>query len=178
MINAILLLCAASALTAAPAIRGDSAKGKRLFNDLKCAGCHKAAPVAATATPQAMAAAMWSHAATMWVAMDQAGVKRSHLTERQAADLYAYFSPHGASAAPGDAAKGRQVYEAKLCASCHDGYSGAPALKGPVTSFSMIASLWEHGSGMLSRMVVKNTEWQRLTAAEMTDLIAFLNTRK
>jgi len=36
-------------------------------------------------------------------------------------------------------------------------------LAGRVSAFSMVQSLWEHGGGMLSRMVSRNVAWQTLT---------------
>ena len=82
----------------------------------------------------------------------------------------------------GTAARGQQVFEAKLCASCHEQVdTGAPNLAikaGQFSAFSMVSALWQHGAGMLARMVVQNKEWQVLSAQEMADIIAYLNTKK
>ena len=126
-----------------------------------------------------MASAMWSHATGMWQAMDRAGIQRPKLTGQQAADLYAFLAGRVAADKPGDAARGSKVFQAKFCASCHDDpIMGAPKLGGGRSPFSMVASLWQHGGGMFSRMVARNTAWQTLSSAEMGDLIAYLNTRK
>ena len=97
--------------------------------------------------------------------------------------MYAYLS--GGSdrqSFVGAAARGQQVFEAKLCASCHEQFdTGAPNLAakaGQFSAFSMVAALWQHGRGMLSRMVAQNKQWQVLSAQEMADIIAYLNTRR
>jgi hypothetical protein len=135
-----------------------------------------------TYTPSAMASAMWNHVSTMWLAMDKAGVGRPHLTEQQAADLYAWFAGEPRADQPADPAKGRAVYEAKLCATCHDdSYSGAPSLaaySGRASAYAVISALWRHGGGMLSRMRARNSAWQTVTPREMAQLIAYLNSHR
>jgi mono/diheme cytochrome c family protein len=174
--------------------RGATARREKLFASLKCASCHGdkgqggSAPALAgssgpVSSPDAMAAAMWSHATRMWEAVDAAKIERPQITTEQAADLYAYLSGGSDRQNPvGDAARGQQVFEAKLCASCHEQFdTGAPNLAakaGQFSAFSMVAALWQHGRGMLSRMVAQNKQWQVLSAQEMADIIAYLNTKK
>jgi mono/diheme cytochrome c family protein len=173
-------------------LQGNAKAGQQLFQELKCATCHsvngvggKTAPAlgGAAYTANAMAASMWSHVTRMWQAMEKAGIKRPKLTEQQAGELYAFFAAGGGkSDKAGDPQKGLQVYQSKLCESCHDAeYGSAPKLgaaMGNVSPFFMVAALWEHGDGMLSRMVSKNVEWQQLSTDDMGDLIAYLKARK
>jgi cytochrome c2 len=129
---------------------------------------------------------MWSHATKMWQAVDAANIARPQITAEQAADLYAYLSGGSGGQSPvGAAARGQQVFEAKLCASCHERVrssdTSAPDLfarTGQFTPFSMVSALWQHGSGMLARMVAQNKEWQVLSAQEMADIIAYLNAKR
>jgi mono/diheme cytochrome c family protein len=119
----------------------------------------------------------------MWQAVDAAKIGRPQVTAGQAADLYAYLSGGSGRQNPvGAAARGQQVFEAKLCASCHEQVdTGAPNLAakaGQFTAFSMVSALWQHGTGMLARMVEQNKEWQVLSAQEMADIIAYLNTKE
>jgi mono/diheme cytochrome c family protein len=119
----------------------------------------------------------------MWQAVDAAKIERPQITAGQAEDLYAYLSGGSSRRNPvGAAARGQQVFEAKLCASCHEQVdTGAPDLAakaGQFSAFSMVTALWQHGSGMLARMVAQNKEWQVLSAQEMADIIAYLNTKK
>jgi mono/diheme cytochrome c family protein len=172
---------------------GNAGRGAKLFQDMKCATCHtlrgeggKVGPDLTAQpglhdSPNAVAAAMWSHATKMWEAMAQAGVERPKISEEQAADLVAHIAGKVQADKPGDVQRGQQAYEAKLCASCHDQYSGATSfasLGGRASAYWMVAGMWQHGAGMLSRMVEKNTSWQTLTAQEVGDILAYLNTRK
>jgi mono/diheme cytochrome c family protein len=124
---------------------------------------------------------MWSHAIKMWDAMKKAGVQQPKISEQQATDLVAFIAGKAQADKAGDVKRGGQVYAAKFCASCHDQYSGAPdftKLTGAASPYWMVAGLWEHGSGMLSRMVARNTTWQTLSAQEVGDILAYLNSRK
>jgi cytochrome c2 len=110
--------------------------------------------------------------------LERSGISQPRLTAQQSADLFAFFGGTASGDKPGDAAQGKKVYEAKLCASCHDSQYFAPDLTrvaGKATAFSMAAGLWEHGRGMLSRMVSRNVGWQTLTPDELGHLIAYLN---
>jgi mono/diheme cytochrome c family protein len=175
--------------------RGAANNGEKLFVSLQCASCHGdkgqggSAPALVgssgpVSSPDAMAAAMWSHATKMWQAVDAAKIPRPQIAPDQAADLYAYLSGGSGGKDPvGTATSGQQVFEAKLCASCHDQASDASAPNlaakaGQFSAFSMVSALWQHGSGMLARMVSQNKEWQVLSAQEMADVLAYLNAKK
>jgi len=196
MFRVLLMVCAVllAQYAGAQVPAGNAARGERVFKDLQCASCHgssKAGGIAAPGllkrddpayTPNAMASAMWSHATGMWQAMEKARTQRPQMTPAQAADLFAYFAGAWRLDKAGDPAQGGRIYQAKHCASCHDeSYLGAPNLAaqaGTFSSFSMVSSLWQHGAGMLSRMVSRNTEWQTLTTEEMSHLIAYLNRKR
>ncbi|MCC7175385.1 MAG: c-type cytochrome [Bryobacterales bacterium] len=191
VISAAVLLPSACILAQGP--QGNAGRGEKLFNELRCSTCHSvrgaggaSAPALGpkagqTYTPNTLAGSMWSHVTKMWEAMKTAGISRPKITEQQAADLFVYFGGAAGSDKPGNAAQGRKVFEAKLCASCHDDSYQAPdltRLAGNVSAYSMVQSLWEHGEGMLARMVSRNTAWQTMTAAEMGHIIAYLNSKK
>ncbi len=196
MFRALLMVCAVllARQAGAQAPAEDVVRGERLFKELQCASCHGSGKAGGTAAPAllkrddpgytqgAMASAMWSHATEMWQAMERARVARPRMTPAQGADLFAYIAGASRVDKAGDPAQGGRIYQAKQCASCHDEpYLGAPDLTvkaGTFSSFSMISSLWQHGAGMLSRMVSKNTEWQKLTPEEMSHLIAYLNRKR
>ncbi len=170
--------------------KGNAASGERLFAEMRCATCHsvkgvggKSAPALGPQsgqayTPNVMVSSLWSHVTKMWDAMERAGISAPKLTAQQSADLFAYFGGVATGDKPGNAAQGKKVYEAKLCASCHDNQYFAPDLSshaGRVTAFTMAEGLWDHGRGMLSRMVSRNAAWQTLTPDELGHLIAYLN---
>jgi cytochrome c553 len=191
---AAILTFSAPKLSAFP-VSGDAGRGGQLFSDFQCIKCHSVGGKGGASAPAlsprpsgpftavGMAGAMWSHATKMWQAVDKAGVKIPPFSEQQAADLFAFVAQGRVPANEiGDAARGRGLYQAKLCASCHEeSMLGAPTLGGQAARFSayrMMSALSQHGRGMLSRMVARNTAWQTLTASEMADLVAYLNSRK
>jgi len=180
MFRAILFTSLALSLSAS-AQTGDAARGEKLFREFKCIQCH-AAKARQAYTPNGMASAMWTHATAMSKAIEAARIPRPQMSAAQAADLHAYFGRSKDTDPPGDARQGEKLYQAKLCASCHDDpIMGAPALRGrksTASAYSMIAGLWMHGGGMLSRMATANKQWQQISAEEIGHLVAFLNAKK
>lgn len=190
---ATAVLFTGAALFGAQLIKGDATRGARWFRDMGCASCHsvrgaggKIGPALGVKpgmhdSPNALAAAMWNHAVKMWEAMEKAGMKTPDMTPQQAADLTAYIAGKLRTDPPGDVNRGKKTYEAKLCASCHDQYSGArdfSSVASLASPYWMIAGLWQHGKGMLSRIAVKDQSWQQLTPQEVGDLLAYLQSRR
>jgi mono/diheme cytochrome c family protein len=93
--------------------------------------------------------------------------------------LLNYLWANGYFAGAGDANRGRRIFAAKGCQSCHgDLASGAPDLskiRGSFSSISIVSALWRHGPAMLDRMRQKKMPWPRFEGRDMSDLIAFLN---
>jgi mono/diheme cytochrome c family protein len=82
----------------------------------------------------------------------------------------------------GNAARGQRVFEDKHCAACHTGASGAPGSnlakgKDAYSDIGMISVLWDHGPRMFADMEQKGLAWPRFTGSQMSDLIAYLNSR-
>ena len=80
----------------------------------------------------------------------------------------------------GDPARGRRVFTAKRCVECH-ATGAAPKLPAAGRLHGatvMVAVLWHHGPAMLGRMKARGVPWPRLEAADMSGLIAFLNSSK
>jgi mono/diheme cytochrome c family protein len=78
----------------------------------------------------------------------------------------------------GDSGTGERVF-ARSCGTCHAGPSpSGPALKGGMSPVTMVSALWSHGPKMLAVAQQKNVSWPRFTRDQMSDLIAYLNTRK
>jgi len=153
-------------------------EGASVFTDKGCAECHKDALALesrlADSTLTDIAAAMWNHAPQMRQAPPQMSITEwrkliSYVWAKQ------FFANHG------DLAKGRKTFAAKKCASCHDNASsGAPPLAKPAdpyTAMSMVSVLWKHGPAMLRKMEDKHIAWPQLSQAEMSNLIAYLNSR-
>jgi mono/diheme cytochrome c family protein len=149
--------------------------GAQLFQSKGCASCHSGKLAledrleARTLTD--VAVAMWNHAPLMQRAPTE-------LTGEEMRSIVAHVWGRRFFDEPGNAGRGRRVFAAKHCATCHeDAASGAPNLaqrKRGGSAVSMISALWEHGPRMQERMLDKKLPWPRFSAREMQDLIAYL----
>jgi mono/diheme cytochrome c family protein len=167
---------------------GDDTNGRSIFNE-RCGQCHTLGRSEAglvdlagklrRATMLQLAASMWNHAPSM--KRKSPGNKLPTLNESDTRDLVTYLVVGRAFEETGDPWRGRLVFEAKNCASCHESGakdSGAPAvssLRGPFNPVRMTSVLWSHGPKMLAAMKRQNVRWPRLETAEMLDLLAYLN---
>lgn len=156
--------------------------GQELFRSKGCENCHADAQAfekqIGDSTLTEVAAAMWNHAPLMVKSPDTAPAQITPPEMRQIlSSVWAsqFFSPKG------DAARGKRVFEAKKCASCHDSAgSGAPTLaRGPdnYSAVRMVSALWGHGPAMLEKMKQQKIAWPQLSPGDMTNLIAYLNSR-
>jgi mono/diheme cytochrome c family protein len=150
--------------------------GEALFGSKGCAGCHKAKlelrPRLRGKTLTDIAVDMWNHAPKM--AQPPPKLERDEMRQ-----IVSYLWAEQLLAQSGNAVHGKQVFSEKSCATCHnDPASGAPSLagrKGAFSAVSMVSTLWRHGPQMLGRMKEKSISWPRMTANQMSDLIAYLN---
>jgi len=172
---------------------GDAGRGRAVFDELRCATCHSVngeggakAPDLASAvergfSPARMAGAMWNHAPAMWAAMARDGVPKPALGEQQAADLFAYFFAAGSFEKPGDAGRGKQAFRDKRCGVCHGLAAPASAGVTPVANWhalddpvALAQQMWNHARQMRSSLERKGLVYPRLSAQELTDLLAYL----
>lgn len=182
-----------AAFAATGVIPGDARKGAQVFQDQKCVTCHtvdgaggKSAPDLSKKsgrgyTPSDMAALMWNHAPAMWTAMDQAGIQKPKLTPEQSADLFAYFYAARYFDRPGDAGRGRKTFISKGCAGCHNVGSTNPEGGKPVMTWKSVSDpielsreMWNHSTQMRQAMSEKKMNPPTLTAAEMNDVVVYL----
>ena len=81
---------------------------------------------------------------------------------------------------PGDTARGRETFAAKECARCHAsrGQPGVgPALeelRRPQGAFVLAGRLWNHAPAMFTVLRMENLQWPQISAAEMADLMTYL----
>ena len=172
---------------------GDAGRGRAVFAKLRCAACHSVngeggakAPDLSRAvergfSPARMAGAMWNHAPAMWAAMARDGIPQPALGEQQAADLFAYFFAAGSFEKPGDVGRGKQVFRGKRCGACHGIASPASAGVTPVPSWTALEDpvalaqqMWNHARPMRSSLAGRGMVYPRLSAQELTDLLAYL----
>lgn len=189
----LLLVCAGWAFPRS--IPGDSRRGAALFESQGCISCHgkpgtgsgKAPDLGRwtgrSFTPLSLATYLWNHAPAMWSAMESAGQTPPLLTEQQAADLFAYFYALRYFESPGEAGRGKQVFTAGHCASCH-ALRGERATAGsppPVTQWentsdpvAFTSSLWNHSPRMLALMKQRKLDWPDFSPQHLTDLLVYI----
>ncbi|MCW5981026.1 MAG: c-type cytochrome [Bryobacteraceae bacterium] len=186
------LLLSLSAAALGDTIPGDAARGAEVFKAQKCVTCHsisgeggKSAPDLSKRptgqySPSLMAAAIWNHGPQMWSAMEAAGISRPQLTADEAADLFAHFYAFRYFEQPGDAARGKRLFESKGCEGCHGAASkaGAPPIRkwpSVTDSIQFARELWNHAPKMQTAM--GKTAWPTLSAQEMSDILVYVQSQ-
>ncbi len=178
---------------------GDLYRGKILFKEKGCQGCHaiagkggKTGPAFDTlgkyVSPIFMAQAMWNHGPEMEKRFRTMSLQWPIFQPGEIVDLSAYIRQASRTGqqekvyvSPGNPQKGEALFKTKGCATCHmptlAGTQVAPNLSEVQLDFSVteIAGLmWNHGSEMLDLMAAKKIAWPSFTSREMADLIAYI----
>ena len=185
----------AAVAAAAPSLYGDAQRGATLFQSKNCVTCHsvngqgaKIAPDLGKRggeafTPSSLAAMLWNHAPRMFSAVSKSATK-VELTPQDSADLFAYFYAARYMDPPGDAGRGKHLFVAKHCSSCHalDG-TDAEGMKSGLRWESLsdpiefARLMWNHAPLMRAAMARKGVEPPTLTAAEMNDILVYLRSQ-
>ncbi|MEK7407536.1 MAG: cytochrome c [Acidobacteriota bacterium] len=133
-------------------------------------------------TPATLAASMWNHGPAMWRAMSTRNLPVPPLGPTEIADLYAYFYSIRYFDLPGDAGRGKALFSAKKCSTCHsltpeEGKGPGP----PVSRWPAIANrirwsehMWNHSGPMMAEMKKKGIRWPTFTLQEMVDLLVYV----
>lgn len=189
-----LLLCLVAAPRAA-AQYGDARLGAELLRSRQCIDCHSvmgkgggAAPDLARRsmrdfTPAALAAQIWNHGPKMWAAIEARNLTIEPLSADDANNLFAYFYALRFFDPPGDAGRGKRVFDAKKCSECHkaardsEGGIGPPIAELPrtATPIEWAQQMWNHSSRMLEEMQKRGISWPTFTVREMVDLLVYLD---
>jgi cytochrome c2 len=168
---------------------GDADRGRQLFTEKGCLGCHSVRGAGGTVGPDLadravsasvvdFAAAMWNKAPAMGAAMKARAMVVPHLDAGEVADILAFLYSVRYLGPTGDPARGAAVAEAKGCVACHavgkraGDFRRARGLESP----AILAALWNHG--FLGDETVRSAPWAPVTEREMGDLIAFLQSAK
>jgi mono/diheme cytochrome c family protein len=132
-------------------------------------------------TPAALASLMWNHAPNMWAAMSAKGVPLPKLSQADSEDLFAYLYSVRFFDRPGDAGRGKQLFDVKHCSECHS-LTPSPA-KGPGNPVStwkslsdpmmLVERMWNHSGAMRKEMSRRQLE-VTLTGPELSDLTVYL----
>jgi mono/diheme cytochrome c family protein len=152
--------------------------GAGLFASKGCAACHTGKLALEdrlhNQTLTEIAARMWNH-------LPSVQHPAPLFTPDEMRQLIGYIWARQYFRGQGDAQRGKAVFSAKSCATCHnDPSSEAPQLakgRDAYSDITIVSILWEHGPRMLDQMTQRNLAWPRFTAQEMSDLIAYLNAR-
>ena len=166
--------------------------GSRVFGSKGCVKCHAVNGLGGTVGPDLgriarrrsfydLAAAMWNHLPAMGQRMDELGIERPFMDEREAGDLIAflftldYFDP------PGDVEAGKRLFGEKKCVVCHQvgTYGGVvgPSLDhlGNYGSPILVAAaMWNHGPAMEAQMQAHGIKRPTFSGSELMDLISYL----
>jgi mono/diheme cytochrome c family protein len=191
-VAAVGAVAAWSAL-AANDVLGDAHRGEQLFQTERCVQCHSIngrggalAPdlgqhIDRDFTPTVMASLMWNHAPQMWPAMRKEGIVKGTLSAESAADLFAYFVSARYFERSGDAARGKQIFDARHCSECHGITTSKAAGAPPVEKWESLADptvlvqqMWNHGGQMRQAYAQKKLRWSPLTSQELRDMLVYL----
>jgi mono/diheme cytochrome c family protein len=166
-------------------------EGRAVFREKGCANCHgdsgagsPRAPGLRQPSPASLpqlVTALWNHAPRMWAAMHEQNLPYPELSYEETGQLVAYLYISGYTDAPGDAARGQQLFRSRHCARCHE-VSGGGEGRGPdVITLAKAESpitwtqvLWNHASAMEARMRQLGITWPRFQANELNDLFAYV----
>jgi mono/diheme cytochrome c family protein len=153
-------------------------QGETVFNSKGCKACHDPTLLfrseIGNRTLTDVAAELWDHAPKMKTP--------AHFESGEMRELLSYIWANQFLNVDGNPNRGKKIFAAKHCASCHDDRSsGAPDLsrhQQSVNASTIVSVLWRHGPQMLEQMQQRGIKWPRFESSEMPDLIAYLNARR
>ncbi len=132
-------------------------------------------------TPSLLAGTMWNHAPTMWMAIKTKDMKVGDLDPQAAADLFASFYSARYFEMPGDAGRGKRVFETKSCTQCHGLTSSPNPQAKPVNQWqsltdpvALVGAMWNHSPDMWSELSQRKISWPNMTPQDLTDLEVYL----
>lgn len=180
---------------AAATVIGDPARGQRMFVSKGCVACHAVRGAGGRIGPDLgrssvkgsfyeIVAAMWNHAETMADKMDELRLVRPRFEGSEMTDLLAFLYFLNYFDEPGDAERGRSLFNEKHCIECHaigreGGHTGPrlDALPRGTPPLQIAQDLWNHGPVMVATMRNRNLEVPTFRGNEIIDLFAYLRSQ-
>jgi cytochrome c2 len=162
-------------------LEGDPVNGAFLFEAKGCSHCHAISgsgghiasdlgrvTTSGGANLGELVTTMWNHAPDMWRRMQEEGLRVAPMTEGQVSDLFAFLYLARYIDEPGDAIRGRRLFESKGCMQCHAvrGQGGKigpdlAAISGIDTPIEWAQALWNHAPAMEKNMSQVGLAWPR-----------------
>jgi len=188
----VLLLILFGSLAFSQPLPEDPAKGSRLFVSKGCVRCHALKGEGGMIGPDfgrvdlgntqlEMAAKLWNHIPSMNVGMERARMIKPNLTGQEFTEISAYLYFLKFFDEPGDAIRGRSIFNEKGCGSCHSlsgkGKEGEPGLDQFPQNISPVflaQSIWNHGPVMIAHMVKLGMKWPLFEGTELMDLLEYI----
>jgi cytochrome c2 len=174
-------------------IRGNAEKGWGVVQ-ARCMPCHTVRGQGGNLGPELgpdrdlplttakFASVMWNHAPAMLQRSREAGIAAPQLQGNEMADLRAFLASLRYFEPTGSPLVGERIFSERGCAACHgpeaQGTKMGPPLKATAeayTAVSFSAALWRHGPRMIDRAEKFGLSWPTLKAADIGDLVSFLN---
>jgi cytochrome c2 len=190
VVTALLLMVGSAGAATVPM---DSERGDKLFTSQGCVQCHrlkgeggKTAPDLGRVldrgyAPADLVSTMWNHAPTMWAAIKEQGIVTGNIDRQAAADLFAAFLSARFFEMRGDAGRGKKLFEARNCATCHGIKESPNGRAKPVSEWRtlsdpavLVGAMWNHSPDMWRELSKKKMPWPTLASQDLSDLLVYL----
>ncbi|HVO27247.1 MAG TPA: c-type cytochrome [Candidatus Margulisiibacteriota bacterium] len=199
--GAFLILLVAARL--APAAQGEEAdaretpprqplvEGRQVFEAKGCVRCHTIrdggsigpdlARSGSWSDVMQFAGSLWNHTPAMAAKMREQGMEHPTVSPDEMKKLAGYLFAVRFFEEPGNVARGRELFEQRSCAQCHQlgGHGGTVGprldeLKDSASAAFMAQALWNHGPEMAAKMAEQKVERPRLEGNEVADIVAYI----
>jgi mono/diheme cytochrome c family protein len=180
---------AAQPLVRGTLLPGTPVLGRDLFKSKGCARCHVKDETGKSIGPDLsngewymtateIAGEMWNHGPAMWSLMQKLGITPARFEDDELADVIGYLYFVRSTKGSENAAHGREVFNSKHCARCHErGGPGPdlatiPQLDSPI---HFAAEMWNHAPRMQAFVSQAGIDWPRFEADDVSDLVSYLH---
>lgn len=170
----------------------DPTRGARLFVDKGCVKCHALKGEGGETGPDLgkidlgdtqldLAAKLWNHIPSMVAGFERARILRPDLTGEELGSIAAYLYFLKYFDEPGDATRGKFLFNEKGCTACHPltgkgrkGASGLNKFPQNISPVFLSMEIWNHGPEMIANMVLLGMKWPEFKETEMIDLLEYI----
>jgi mono/diheme cytochrome c family protein len=169
-------------------------EGKQVFAAKGCVQCHAVRDGAGAARVgpdlarrgswsdvMQFAGSLWNHKPAMSAKLREQGIERPAVSPDDMSKLVSYLFAVKFFDEPGNAARGRELFEQRSCAHCHQlgGRGGTVGprldeLKDYMSPSFMAQSLWNHGPDMAVKMAEQKLVRPRLEPEDVSDIVAYI----